>query len=224
MRILSIDTTSPWGSVALVRDAEVLGEVRLREETHSQAVFVAIDLLLRMLGLAPLDVDAYAVATGPGSFTGVRVGVSAVQGLALASERPCLGLTSLQGLAAKMRHEAALLVPMVDAYREQVYAAVYDPQLSLRQEPHVADPDVLAAAMPEGAAFLGDGSLRYRERILAACPGALFPERSLFLAAILGCIAAPRLAAGEGFSASELRPFYLRPPTIGKARVVPAAP
>src|SRR5262245_26551792 len=82
MNILSVDTTTPWGSVALLRDGDVTGEVRLYEETgHSRALFLSIDHLTRAQGLAATDIDAFVAAIGPGSFTGVRVGVSAVQGL-----------------------------------------------------------------------------------------------------------------------------------------------
>src|SRR5688572_11244741 len=100
MHLLAIDTTTRWGSVALLRDGEVRGEVRFVEDGggHSRTVLPAVELLLRAAGLAPPDVEAYAVALGPGSFTGVRVGISTVQGLVLGSGRPALGLSSLEGL------------------------------------------------------------------------------------------------------------------------------
>jgi tRNA threonylcarbamoyladenosine biosynthesis protein TsaB len=219
MHILSIDTTTPWSSVAVLRDGEVLAEHRLREDGgHSRTIFVAIDHLTRALGLAPMDVDAYVVAVGPGSFTGVRIGVAAVQGLALGSSRPCLGITSLVGLAAKLRGHAPTLVPMIDAYRDQVYAAVYDGELREQAPPAAVDPEALLSAVGGAVAFLGDGAVRYRERIGAACPDAVFPDRSLFTAAVLGRLAYPRLAAGEGVPASAVLPLYLRAPDIGRSR------
>ena len=75
MWILSVDTTTPWASVALLQDADVRGEVRLHEETHSRTLFGAIEHLMNAAELRPSDVDGYVAAVGPGSFTGVRVGV-----------------------------------------------------------------------------------------------------------------------------------------------------
>jgi tRNA threonylcarbamoyladenosine biosynthesis protein TsaB len=189
--------------------------VRLHEETHSRTLFGAIEHLMNAAELRPSDVDGYVAAVGPGSFTGVRVGVSTVQGLALGSGRPCLGLTSLHGLAAKMQDQADVLVPMIDAYRDQVFAAVYDRALGVQREGAACDLDELLASLPPGrTAFLGDGAVRYRERIHAARPDAFFPARSFFLAAALGRLAHPRLAASAGIAAAALRPLYLRAPQL----------
>jgi tRNA threonylcarbamoyl adenosine modification protein YeaZ len=219
MRLLSVDTTTACGSVALLEDTEVAGEVRLREEFHSRTLFGAIQYLLGTLGVRPAGVDAYVVAVGPGSFTGVRVGLSTVQGLGLASGKPCLGLSSLLGLAAQMRGTAEVLVPIMDAYRDQVFAAVYDSDLTVQREPAAVDLGALLAELPaRSVAFLGDGATRYRERLLQARPDAVFPERSFFLAGALGRLAAPCLAKGEGVAAGALRPLYLRTPDIRPSR------
>ena len=221
MNLLAVDTTSRYGSVALLTGGELRGEVRLVESgAHSRTLFPAIELLLRVAGLAPGDVDAYAAAVGPGSFTGVRIGVSTVQGLALASGRPVLGLTSLEALAGRMQGAAGALVAMVDAYRDQVYVAVYDgADLRERVAPVAVTPEAWLADAPAGAAFLGDGALKYREQIRALRPDAVFPDKSLFLASTIARLAAPRLARGEGHEAAALRPVYLRAPDIR-----PAAP
>jgi tRNA threonylcarbamoyladenosine biosynthesis protein TsaB len=213
--------------VALLRDGDVRGEVRFVEEGggHSRTVLPAVETLLRFAGLKPAELDAYAVALGPGSFTGVRVGISTVQGLALGSGRPALGLGSLDALAAKMRGASATLVPMIDAYRDQVYAAVYDAELRRQRPGQAVSPEAWLAGLPEGTAFLGDGAARYRQTILASSRQAVFPDRSFFLAATLGRLAAPRLAAGEGGDAATLRPLYLRAPDarLPAPRVAPPA-
>jgi len=225
MRLLSVDTTTRWGSVALLRDADVLGEVRLYEEGgHSRSLFTAIECLLRATGLTPLDVDAYAVAIGPGSFTGVRVGLSAIKGLALGSPRPCLGLTSLLGLAARMRGSADTLVPMIDAFRDQVFSAFYDRELRPLQEPRSEAPEERLRELRGGVAFLGDGAIRYRDRILGVCPAAVFSSRSLFVAADLGRLAAAQFAAGGGVPAAALKPVYLRAPDIRPPQAPQAGP
>jgi tRNA threonylcarbamoyladenosine biosynthesis protein TsaB len=215
MWLLAVDTTTPWGSVAVLRDGSVEAELRLHEETHSRSLFGAVAHLLRGVGLGPKGLDAFAVAVGPGSFTGVRVGVSTVQGLALGSGRPALGLSSLLGLAGKMQGRAKWLVPMVDAYRGQVFAAVYDSDLRVRREGEAVAPEVVLPGLEGGSiAFLGDGVVRHRDMLKATRPDAIFCDRSFFLASTLGQLAFPRLARGEGGPPSALRPLYLRPPDI----------
>ena len=215
MNLLAVDTTSRYSSVALLTDGELRGEIRLVETgAPSRRLFPAIESLLNLAGVRAMDVDAYAAAVGPGSFTGVRVGISTVQGLALGSGRPVLGLTSLEALAGCMRGAADTLVAMVDAYREQVYVAVYDGDLRERAAPMAVTPQAWMAEAPASAAFLGDGALKYRETIRSLRPDAVFPDKSLFLAATVGRLAFPRLARGEGGDASTLRPVYLRAPDI----------
>jgi len=215
MNLLAVDTTSRFSSVALLTDGELRSETRLVEGgAPSRNLFPAIESVLKLAGMQPADVDAYAAAVGPGSFTGVRVGISTVQGLALASGRPVLGLTSLEALAGRMRGAADTLVAMVDAYREQVYVAVYDADLQELVAPMAASPQGWIAKAPASAAFLGDGALKYAETIRALRPDAVFPDKSLFLAATVGRLAFPKLARGEGGDASTLRPVYLRAPDI----------
>jgi tRNA threonylcarbamoyladenosine biosynthesis protein TsaB len=225
MHLLAIDTTTRRASVALLQDDEVRGEIRLLEDGgHSPTVLPAVEMLLNAAGRRPVDVDAYAVAVGPGSFTGVRVGISTVQGLALGSGRPVVGLSSLEGLAARLQGSAPILGPVMDAYRDQVYAAVYDADLKPRREPASLAPDAWLADLPTGAAVLGDGATRYRDLIRERRPDVIVSDRSLFLAATLGRLARARLARGEGIEAAVLRPLYLRAPDIGRPRPLTAPP
>ncbi len=211
LRILAVDTTTERGSVAVVTSGEVVGEVRLRSGMgHSTRLMPAIAFLLDGLGLKPPDLEGYAVAAGPGSFTGLRVGLSCVQGLALAGGRPCLGLSTLEVLAARIAGAAPAVVAVMDAYRGEVYARVFDGDGTPCGEAVIALPADAFAGIPAGAAFIGDGAVRYRDAIKAAVPGASFPSRSSFLAGTLGLIAEPMLAAGKGVPPSELRPLYLR--------------
>lgn len=206
-----MDTTTERGSVAVVSGGEVLGEVRLRSGMgHSRRLMPAIAFLLEGLELEAPEVEGYAVAAGPGSFTGLRVGLSCVQGLALASGRPCLGLCTLDVLAARIAGAAPTLVAAMDAYRGEVYACVFEADGTRRGEPVTALPGDAFAGVPAGAAFIGDGASRYREDIRAVVPDARFPSRSAFLAGTLGLLAEPVLAAGGGVAPAELRPLYLR--------------
>jgi tRNA A37 threonylcarbamoyladenosine modification protein TsaB len=99
---------------------------------------------------------------------------------------------------------------MMDAWRDEVYAALYDEEGRLRDGPFVEPPAVFVRRAPPRAAFIGAGALRYRETIRAHDPEAVLPERSLFLAGTLGRLAEPRLLAGQGHGPESLRPLYLR--------------
>jgi tRNA threonylcarbamoyladenosine biosynthesis protein TsaB len=177
---------------------------------HSTRLMPAIAFLLDGLELKPGEIDAYAVTAGPGSFTGLRVGLSCVQGLALSSGRKCVGLSTLDVLAARIAGAAPTLVAAMDAYRGEVYACLFKEDGTPRGEPMTALPKDAFAGLPPGTAFIGDGATRYREEILAAVPDASFPDRTTFLAGTLGLMAERALAAGGGILPSELRPLYLR--------------
>lgn len=211
MRVLAIDTTTEQESVAVVEGGMVHGEIRFSaSQGHSRHLLPNVAFLLEGLGLKADELDAYAVTTGPGSFTGLRVGISTVQGLALASRRPCIGIPALDVLAVRIVGSADCLVAVMDAFRDQIFAGVYD-AFARPLGPHtLEDPESLIGRLPPVAAFVGDGAERYRARILESRPGALFPRRSRFLAGTLGLLAEGRLAGGEGIGPESLRPLYLR--------------
>jgi tRNA threonylcarbamoyl adenosine modification protein YeaZ len=219
MRVLAVDTTTIRGSVAVVEDGEVKGELRVvSESAHSRRLMPAIDFLLQSLSLDIQDVSGYAVTIGPGSFTGLRIGIATVQGLGLGHPAPCLGVSALDVLAARAAGSADVVVAVMDAWRDEVYAGVYDARGAVREGPLVLAPGALIARVPAGpAAFFGDGVLRYRE-LFASRPQALLPERSLFLAGTLGRLAGMRLRAGEGGGPETLTPVYVRDSGAAKPR------
>ena len=215
MPVLAIDTTTPHGSVALAEGEAVLGEVRFRAtDSHSAHLLPAADFLLKALGVSPAHLDGCAVTIGPGSFTGLRVGLSTAQGLALAAGVPCLGVSALDVLAQRIAGSADTLVAMIDAYRGEVYAAVYERDGRIRTGPVLVAPERLLEGLPAEAAFVGDGVLKHSERIRAARPRAVLPARSLYLAGTLARMAVARFSAGEGIPPAALRPLYLRSPDI----------
>jgi tRNA threonylcarbamoyladenosine biosynthesis protein TsaB len=216
MKVLAIDTTSERESVALADGPTLLAEVRLRSGVvPSRRILPAVAYVLEAAGMAPGAIEGYAVAVGPGSFTGIRVGLSTVQGLALAAGRPCLGVSTLDILASMGTGEAPTIVPMIDAARSgHVFAAIYDGEAHTSEAPQAALPADIADRVTGPAVFLGDGADRYRAQILARRKDALFRPRSLYLAAVLARLAEPRLTAGEGIPPGDLRPLYLRPADI----------
>jgi tRNA threonylcarbamoyladenosine biosynthesis protein TsaB len=217
--VLAVDTATPRASLALVRSGEVLGEIRLSSEaSHSSQVLPAVEFLLDSLGVVPRAVEGYAVSLGPGSFTGLRIGISTVQGMALASNRPCLGVSTLDLLAVRIRGAAKSLVAVMNAYRAEVFGCLYDARARPLGPPSVETPERLLDRVPAAAAFFGDGAALYRTQIESACKGAVFPERSLFLAGTLARLAEVRLEGGEGVAPEQLRPLYVREPSIRQSR------
>ena len=210
MIIVAVDTSTSFGSVALLDGAETRAEARFTARgSHSCQVLPALDFVLRAGGLGPLEIEGFAVAAGPGSFTGLRVGISTVQGLALATGRPCLGVSVFDATAAAA-DGVGPLVCLRDAFRAGVYSAVYDAEGHPVGPAAVGPIDAALARVPAGAAFVGDVVLAHREEIAARVPGARFPGLDPFLAAAVGRWAEPRLRAGEGHGPEALRPLYLR--------------
>ncbi len=217
MRLLALDTTTPYGSVALLEDEEVRAETRMVSESHSRWVVSALPELFRTAGLSLRDVDGYAVASGPGSFTGLRVGLSTVQGLALAAGRPCVGVTTLDALAYVTRRSAPTLVALVDAFRGEVFYGRYDAEARPTGPPGVGPLERALLGLTGPVAFVGDGALRCRQEIVALYSQALLPEIEPYLAVSVGRLALGRFRAGEGIPPRALRPVYLREADIRKS-------
>ncbi|HET9317915.1 MAG TPA: tRNA (adenosine(37)-N6)-threonylcarbamoyltransferase complex dimerization subunit type 1 TsaB [Vicinamibacteria bacterium] len=216
--MIAVDTSSERSSVALVEGGESRGEVRLVTSLPSVAVLPAVDLLLRAAGLQPGDVDGYAVTIGPGSFTGVRVGLSTVQGLALGSGRPCVGLSTLDVLAAGVAGESDCLVVLVDAFREEVFVGRYGRDARPTAPPTRARPEAALAGLPAGTVVTGDGAWKYEALVRERLPDARLARGEGFLAARLGRLATAALEKGEGVTAAALRPLYLRDADIRPSR------
>jgi len=125
MRILAIDTTVKTAAVALVEDGNLIAEYSLNTDTHSTTLLPMISSLLALYSTAVRELDLLAVSAGPGSFTGVRIGVSTVKGLAFADNIPCIGVSSLEAMAMNFKGIAGTIVPVINARNKMVYAAVF---------------------------------------------------------------------------------------------------
>jgi tRNA threonylcarbamoyladenosine biosynthesis protein TsaB len=195
--VLAFDTATPAATAALVRDGDVLGE----RTTRAASVLADADALLRESGLEPSDLDALVVGTGPGSFTGIRIGLAAARGLALALGIPTAGVSTLAALAAGAPPGA---VPVIDAQRREVFTLDGGAPVACRP----AD-----LRLEDGAVLVGDGAVRYRPQLEAA--GAEIPPdddpvhlpRARFLA---------QLASDFG-DADLVEPIYVRLPDAEKA-------
>lgn len=232
MLILALDTTTRAGSCALLRDGSLLREEG-SDADRPPAARLPGDLmaLLEHAGVSLDAVDVFAVATGPGSFTGLRIGIATMQGLAFALGKPLIGISALDALArvASAAGPQPLVATWVDAWRGEVYAAVYgsDPAL---EEPIVAAPDLLldeyAARLsaPAGASspmiFIGDGAGTYRDRILQRLPGTsvIAEPFAPLLAATVATLASEAASGKELKAPHAIRPLYVRRPDAELAR------
>ena len=126
MKILGIDTATRVGSLAIVDNESLIGEYTLNmNTTHSVRLLPALDQLLKTADLVLSHIDVLAISLGPGSFTGLRIGASTVKGLALAANKPVVGIPTLDALAQNFRGVESLICPMVDARKKEVYTALY---------------------------------------------------------------------------------------------------
>lgn len=183
MRILSIDTSSSIASIALAVDERLMAESLFPcERTLSARLMPEIERLLAMAGLTALDIDLFACAIGPGSFTGVRIGVATVQGLALATGKPCVGFSNLALLAMNFPLAAHPVCTLVDARKSEVYAALYDnsaiipvPLINECVTPPERILDLIQDTDDKPVIFVGDGAQRYGD-IISSRMG----ERAIF--------------------------------------------
>ena len=196
MLILAFDTATGVATSALVRDERVLGE----RTGRAVEVLADADQLLRDAGAVPGDLDLLAVGIGPGSFTGVRIGLSAARGLALAVELPVAGVSTLDALV----EGAPGAVPVIDARRGEIFALLSGEARCLAPE---------ALDVQTGRTYVGDGAARYRATIEAA--GGLVPPDDSELHVPHARFHA-RLA-NEGGPAEQVEPIYLRIPDAEKA-------
>jgi tRNA threonylcarbamoyladenosine biosynthesis protein TsaB len=191
MLTLAFDTATGVATSALVRDGEVLGE----RTGRAAEVLADADELLSAAGFRPGDLDLLAVGVGPGSFTGVRIGLAAARGLALALDLPVAGVSTLEALAAGTPGA----VPVIDARRHEVFTL-------LSGRARCLAPDMLD--MQKARTYVGDGAVRYRETIESA-GGFVPPEGAR---AHLPWARFHAALAGRGGPADLVEPVYLRAP------------
>lgn len=216
--LLTVDTSTPCGSVAVSRGETLLGEVLLNvKSTHTDRLLVTVRQLLGDVGLSVQEMDAFGVVLGPGSFTGLRIGVATVKGLALATNKPVVGISSLRGLALQVplcRHPLCVLL---DARKKEVYAGLYswEAGLPVPAVPEaVLPPERLLDTLKGDVLFAGDGAVAYRTLIVRHLGArAHFVPWPLNLprASVAAALALADLRQGRTISLELLTPHYIRP-------------
>lgn len=235
MRILALDTTNRSGSVALLDDDRVVDE-RLGDpaRTHAERLPHELVAVAAAHGLTPADIDLFAVASGPGSFTGLRIGIATIQGLAFACGRRIVGISALDALAhlaAAGANPGTHVAPWIDAYRGEVFSALYRVdapppfdlgRLSPLAGPHVAAPDATLDSCVREAArasmvFVGDGAVRFADAIRGRLPDARLAGAPAIAGAV-GRLALRHAHRGETLDPAGIQPLYVRRPDAEAAR------
>jgi tRNA threonylcarbamoyladenosine biosynthesis protein TsaB len=218
--ILALETATMCGSVALIAENRCLAEFSLHTgETHSRRLLAAVDRLLQEAGIECRAVDAVAVSQGPGSFTGLRIGLATAKGLAMAAGAKLLGVGTLDGLAAQFFAAGDILIcPVLDARKKEVYSGFYrcdNNGIPRRQGEYLAiSPEDLCGMIAEPVVFLGDGTALYgdffQEKLadLMKVPPAnvYFPR-----AASIGLLALEKWHRHEFLDPVSSEPIYIRP-------------
>lgn len=213
MNILAIDTSGGVCTAAVLADTRLLSETYMDgRRTHSETLGVMVDQCLKYAELTTENIDLFACAIGPGSFTGLRIGAGFIKGLAHVSQRPATGVITLDALARNAAGFNALICPIIDARREEVYTATYEG--GSPKSPYRAVPlkKILAELDGQQVLFLGDAALKYQDMICSACPdfSVAHPGIALQRAASVGFCAFDMYEAGVRQDVYSLEPFYLR--------------
>jgi tRNA threonylcarbamoyladenosine biosynthesis protein TsaB len=227
MVVLALDTTTPAGSCALAVDGSVVRE-EASDVSLPPATRLPLDLmmLLEHSAVALGAVDVFAVATGPGSFTGLRIGISTMQGLAFAAGKPLIGVSGLDALARMADREAAgrPIATWVDAWRGEVYAALYMNGVET-SAPVVAKPEEILDKLPnQPTLFIGDGARAHQEKVLQHLGRhALAENPAPLLAGTIAMIAGDITSTGAYAPPHAVRPMYVRRTDAELARDARAA-
>ncbi len=215
MKVLAIDTSCTVATVAIAEDNKLLGEYYIDDKlTHSQKLMPMIDRQLCDLGLTPGDIDVFAVSVGPGSFTGLRIGIATAKGMAAAAGKGMVGISTLKAMAYRHPFCTFDIYPMIDARNAQVFSAAYrfengcvktvcEPQVRLVQDinDEITSPTLV----------MGDGAVKNKE-ILSANKNVLFapPHLNMPSAAAVAAAAFDEIKAGNVKDPAEIAAVYIR--------------
>lgn len=217
MPLLAIETATKQLGVAVIDDDKILASYELLEEyPHAVELPGAVTRMLKAARLTLDQIDAIVIDIGPGSFTGLRIGLAFAKGLAFPKKKPMIGVSSLDVLAASLPHASRLIVPLLDARQKNVYAALYrihEGRLTKQTDYLLQPAEELIARINEPAVFLGDGCALYRDQILARCPDPQLIPADLWLPRVttLARMGAERFQSGTRDDPATLVPLYLYP-------------
>ncbi len=217
MKVLAVDTATESCSVAIIDDARLLAELTVAgAQSHSKHLMDLIDAVCGISAVKVSDVEGFAVTIGPGSFTGLRIGISAIKGLAFSLAKPVVGVSSLDALAWQCAPSDYLLCPILDARKQEVYFCRYrfeNGELKKLGSEQVAPPDEAVRGLGEACLFVGNGAHKYHWKIAAALGEfANFASviQNNIRASATAFIGLQRFHRRETDDASTLVPHYIR--------------
>lgn len=210
--ILNIETATKNCSVALAKDGKTILCKEIAEEgySHAERLHVFIEAIIKDAGLALQDLSAIAVSQGPGSYTGLRIGVSAAKGLCYALDIPLIAVDTLQALAAQVTISSGLIIPMIDARRMEVYSAIFGPTLEKKRE-------VLAQIIDDNSFEDREETLYFVGDCTDKCKPVLTKENHVFLEEIvypsakeMSAISFEKFKINDTVDVAYFEPYYLK--------------
>jgi tRNA threonylcarbamoyladenosine biosynthesis protein TsaB len=217
MKILALDTATQSCSVAVTDQGSLTAELTIvKSQTHSKHLMELIHSVLEVAGFRVADLDGLAVTIGPGSFTGLRIGISTIKGLAQALAKPVVGVSTLEALAWQCGQTSYLICPLLDARKGEVYGATYcfnEGRLIQKTSARAMIPEAVVEEIKSPCVFIGTGARLYRQGIAAAA-GSLahfVPEsQNMIRASSVASLSVPRFEANDTDEIAGLVPHYIR--------------
>lgn len=219
MKILSVDSSTAVATVALLSDSGVLGEYTLNDKKqHSVLILPMIERLLNDNNLTIKDMDGFVVSEGPGSFTGLRIGLATIKGMSFGTNKPFISISNLDGLAYNVINFNGIICPVMDALRGNVYTALYrnnNGKLERLSEYLIISLEELSSLLKEynePVLFIGDGTIKYKVELKDLKKEVVFPPLHLNYtrASSLGELGLAKLLNGEKDDINDSTPLYLR--------------
>jgi len=219
MLVLAIDTAGETLSAALLNDGAIRAEIFINTGlNHSHHLLPAIKNIYDVAGAKTEATDLFACTVGPGSFTGLRIAVSTIKGLAMATGKPVVGLSTLEALAANMGCVPMKICPMLDARKGQIYTALYKMEADLFLEQIASDRlaglETFLSSLDEekNICFLGSGAVKYADVIRKSLPGSIIApvSYSYISAGLVGLLALKKFQEGKILDVLTFAPRYLR--------------
>ena len=222
MRILAVDTATPSCSTAVVDQVLLMAEITIASgQSHSRHLLQLIDTVMGLSGIGLSDLEGIAVTAGPGSFTGLRIGISCVKGLAMSTGKPVVGVSSLDALAAQVGVSTHPICALIDARKGETYWARYQYENGILQKQgpeQVSAPGKVMDSVQGPCVFTGNGALLYRKLILDALgEKACFATRDqcIIRASTVAALGMNRFENNESDDICTLVPYYIRSSEAG---------
>lgn len=220
MKILAVDSSSITASVALVEDEKIISEFFMNSGlTHSETLAPMIEAVLKNSKIKPQEIDLFAVSNGPGSFTGLRIGVATIKAMALATNKPCIGISSLYALALNAGYSNSIVCACMDARRSQLYNALFkidgDKIIRLTEDRAISVENLITELrnFDEKTEFVGDGAVVCYNSTEKNLLHALAPEKNRYIKASSIAFAAKEMYSNGGvFDSCDLLLNYIRVP------------